>query len=98
MKFPSTAWTNQHQLPGGMAFGSRVHVRGIHRQVTFMEDEGQATTTYPLENFQTMGSQINMAAGVLQANLESPFSKRSSDHTLAGRLLELRMGANTVGT
>jgi hypothetical protein len=81
-----------------MAFGSRVHVRGIQRQVTFMEDEGQATTTYPLENFQTVGSQINMVASILKANLESPFSKRSSDHTLAGRLLELHVGANTIGT
>jgi hypothetical protein len=62
-----------------------------------MEDEGQATTTSPLENFQTMGSQMSMAAGVLKANLESPFSKRSSDHTPAGRLLELQMGADTVG-
>jgi hypothetical protein len=63
-----------------------------------MEDKGQATTTYPLENFQTMGSQINMATGVLKANLDSPFSKRSSDHTPTGHLLELQMGANTVGT
>jgi hypothetical protein len=97
VKFPSAAWTNQQQLPGGMAFGSRVHVRGNQRQVTLMEDEGQATTTSPLENFQTMGSQMSMAAGVLKANLESPFSKRPSDHTPAGRLLELQMGADTVG-
>jgi hypothetical protein len=97
VKFPSAAWTNQQQLPGGMAFGSRVHVRGNQRQVTLMEDEGQATTTSPLENFPTMGSQMSMAAGVLKANLESPFSKRSSDHTPAGRLLELQMGADTVG-
>jgi hypothetical protein len=72
---------------------------GVFRdKLTFMEDEGQATTTYPLENFQTMGSQINMDAGVLKANLESPLSKRSSDHTPVGRLLELQMGANTIGT
>ncbi|CAK9274570.1 unnamed protein product [Sphagnum jensenii] len=32
VKFPSAAWTNQQQLPGGMAFGSRVHVRGNQRQ------------------------------------------------------------------
>jgi hypothetical protein len=37
MKFPSAAWTNQQQLLGGMAFGSRVHVRGIQRQVTLMD-------------------------------------------------------------
>ncbi len=67
-------------------------------RVTLMEDEGQATTTSSLDNFQTMGSHMSMTVDVLKANLESPFSKRSLDHTLARCLFELQMGVNIVGT